>query len=85
MNAFASPLTLTGQHVRLEPLSATHHDALVEAVRDGSADLGLVTTAPVPDLRFEPYGHDRLCVVVPQRHTLKARAVRFEQLLAPRI
>ena len=55
---------------------------IVDAVREGVADLGLVTSAPVPDLRFEPYGHDRLCVVVPQRHTLKARAVRFEQLLA---
>lgn len=55
---------------------------IVDAVREGVADLGLVTSAPVPDLRFEPYGHDRLCVVVPQRHALKARSVRFEQLLA---
>lgn len=54
---------------------------IVEAVRDGSADLGLVTTAPVPDLRFEPYGQDRLCVVVAQQHPLKARVLRFEQLL----
>lgn len=35
MNAFAPPVTLTGAHVRLEPLRAEHHDALVEAVRDG--------------------------------------------------
>lgn len=55
---------------------------IVEAVREGVADLGIVTTAPVPDLRFEPYGHDRLCVVVSQRHALKARSVRFEALLA---
>lgn len=27
--------TLVGRHVRLEPLSAAHHDGLVEAARDG--------------------------------------------------
>ncbi len=54
---------------------------IVEAVREGVADIGIVTTAPVPDLRFEPYGHDRLCVVVSQRHPLKVRSVSFEALL----
>ena len=33
--AFVAPLTLTGRHVRLEPLTHAHHDALCEAVRDG--------------------------------------------------
>ena len=55
---------------------------IVDAVREGVADLGIVTTAPVPDLRFEPYGHDRLCVVVAQRHALKVRSVRFADVLA---
>jgi DNA-binding transcriptional LysR family regulator len=55
---------------------------IVDAVREGLADIGIVTTAPVPDLRFEPYGHDRLCVVVSQQHPLKARALSFEALLA---
>ncbi|OYU32059.1 MAG: N-acetyltransferase [Comamonadaceae bacterium PBBC2] len=49
MNAFASPLTLTGQHVRLEPLSATHHDALVEAVRDGQLWQRWYTAIPTPE------------------------------------
>ena len=49
MNAFASPLTLTGQHVRLEPLSATHHDALVEAVRDGQLWQRWYTAIPAPE------------------------------------
>jgi RimJ/RimL family protein N-acetyltransferase len=35
MTAFAPPVTLTGAHVRLEPLRAEHHEALVQAVRDG--------------------------------------------------
>ncbi len=29
------PITLRGQHARLEPLSHQHHDGLVEAVKDG--------------------------------------------------
>lgn len=29
------PVTLTGPHATLEPLALAHHDALVEAVRDG--------------------------------------------------
>jgi RimJ/RimL family protein N-acetyltransferase len=32
---FTEPVTLSGRHVLLEPLSHDHHDALVEAVRDG--------------------------------------------------
>jgi RimJ/RimL family protein N-acetyltransferase len=35
MTAFALPVTLTGAHVRLEPLRSEHHDAMVQAVRDG--------------------------------------------------
>lgn len=31
----APPVTLCGRHVRLEPLSGAHHDALCEAVSDG--------------------------------------------------
>ena len=30
-----APITLAGAHARLEPLSASHHDGLVEAVKDG--------------------------------------------------
>ncbi len=29
------PVTLRGEHARLEPLTHAHHDSLVEAVRDG--------------------------------------------------
>lgn len=35
MQDWLTPVTLSGSHVRLEPLSAEHHDALCEAVRDG--------------------------------------------------
>jgi len=33
--SLCQPVTLTGQHATLVPLAATHHDDLVEAVRDG--------------------------------------------------
>ena len=33
--AFIEPISLTGQHVALEPLSLEHEAALAEAVRDG--------------------------------------------------
>lgn len=49
MNAFSSPTTLLGQHVRLEPLSAQHHDALCEAVRDGELWRLWYTAIPAPE------------------------------------
>ena len=43
------PITLTGQHVVLEPLSRAHHDGLVEAVRDGELWKLWYTSVPAPD------------------------------------
>lgn len=43
-----SPVTLTGRLVRLEPLSADHHDGLVEATRDGQMWDRWYTSAPEP-------------------------------------
>jgi len=43
------PLTLRGAHAILEPLSHTHHDALVEAVRDGELWNLWYTLIPAPD------------------------------------
>jgi N-acetyltransferase len=49
MNAFTAPLTLTGQHVSLEPLSFDHHDRLVDAVRDGELWKLWYTSVPSPE------------------------------------
>ena len=49
MTAFAPPVTLTGVHVRLEPLRAEHHDALVQAVRDGELWQLWYTAIPTPE------------------------------------
>jgi RimJ/RimL family protein N-acetyltransferase len=46
---FFEPLTLTGRHVILEPLSEAHHDGLVEAARDGELWNLWYTSVPSPD------------------------------------
>lgn len=43
------PLTLSGSLVRLEPLSAEHHDGLVEAVQDGQMWDRWYTSVPRPE------------------------------------
>jgi RimJ/RimL family protein N-acetyltransferase len=48
MNPFTQPVTLTGRHATLEPLSPEHHDGLVEAVRDGELWKLWYTKVPSP-------------------------------------
>src|ERR1700756_5582793 len=43
------PVTLRGAHARLEPLSHEHHDALVEAVKDGELWKLWYTLVPKPE------------------------------------
>ena len=43
------PLTLVGQHVRLEPLTAAHGEALIEAAGDGELWKSTVTIVPTRD------------------------------------
>ena len=42
------PVTLEGHGVRLEPLAREHHDALVEAARDGELWNLWFTSVPAP-------------------------------------
>jgi N-acetyltransferase len=44
-----APLTLTGRHATLEPLSQTHHDDLVDAVKDGELWNLWYTLVPKPE------------------------------------
>ena len=46
---FAQPMTLQGSCVRLEPLAPSHHDALVEATRDGQLWKHWYTGVPSPE------------------------------------
>ena len=47
--AFIEPVTLTGRHVQLEPLAASHHDALVAAASDGALWKLWYTSVPAPE------------------------------------
>ena len=44
-----SPVTLEGQHVRLEPLSTTHEESLIAAASDGELWNSTVTIVPTRD------------------------------------
>jgi RimJ/RimL family protein N-acetyltransferase len=46
---FLDPITLTGTHVILEPLSPEHHDGLAEAARDGELWKLWYTSVPTPE------------------------------------
>jgi RimJ/RimL family protein N-acetyltransferase len=51
---FTDPVSLHGRHVSLQPLSYSHHDHLVEAVKDGELWTLWYTTIPAPEgLRAE--------------------------------
>jgi RimJ/RimL family protein N-acetyltransferase len=49
MSPWISPLTLSARHVQLAPLSHAHHDALVQAVRDGELWNHWYTAIPTPE------------------------------------
>jgi RimJ/RimL family protein N-acetyltransferase len=49
MTLTIAPVTLTGTHVVLEPLSHDHQNSLVDAVRDGELWKLWYTTVPSPD------------------------------------
>src|SRR5947209_8295162 len=54
LNPFTAPVTLTGTHAVLEPLSMSHHDGLVDAARDGELWKLWYTAIPEPDyMRLE--------------------------------
>ncbi len=47
--AFTEPITLTGVHATLEPLTVDHHDALVAAASDGELWKLWYTSVPRPE------------------------------------
>ncbi|WP_431265483.1 GNAT family N-acetyltransferase [Roseateles chitinivorans] len=48
-NPFTVPVSLTGPHARLEPLSPDHREALVDAVADGELWKLWYTSVPTPE------------------------------------
>ncbi len=49
MAALCTPITLSGQHVTLLPLSMAHHDDLLEATQDGALWTLWYTSVPSPE------------------------------------
>lgn len=49
MTGWPEPVTLTGTHVRLEPLAMDHHGGLCDAVRDGELHKLWYTSIPSPE------------------------------------
>jgi len=47
--AWIVPVTLSGSHAALVPLSAAHHDQLVEAAKDGELWKLWYTSVPSPE------------------------------------
>lgn len=67
-------------HIKIDVQELRSGD-IVEAIRKGDADVGVVTSQPVSDLRFESCGPDSLCLIVPADHRLRAKRISFAQLL----
>ena len=56
--------------------------AIVEAVRSGATDVGIVMEgADAPGLEVYDYRTDILCAVVPRKHPVRARKLAFAKLL----
>ena len=56
--------------------------AIVEAVRSGATDVGIVMEgAEAPGLELYDYRTDILCAVVPRKHPVRARKLAFAKLL----
>ena len=56
--------------------------AIVEAVRSGATDVGIVMEgADAPGLELYEYRTDILCAVVPRKHPLRVRSLAFAKLL----
>ncbi len=52
-NPFVAPVTLTGPHARLEPLSPQHLDGLIDAVQDGQLHQLWYTAVAAPERMAE--------------------------------
>jgi len=56
--------------------------AIADAVRDGSADVGIVMEGANPEgLKLHDYRTDVLCAVVPKKHPVRERRLAFAKLL----
>lgn len=67
-------------NIRVE-MSEARSAVIVEWVRQGIADVGIVTATPESSLKYTPYASDPLCAIVPLSHPWPHDHLRFEELL----
>lgn len=67
-------------NIRIE-VSEARSAVIVDWVRQGIADLGIVTALPEPSLKYTPYVSDPLCAIVPLAHAWPHTHLRFADLL----
>ncbi|WP_233342843.1 LysR family transcriptional regulator [Burkholderia cepacia] len=63
-------------------ISEVRSTDILQALREGRADIGVVTTQGATEgIRLAPYCRDRLSVVVPEDHVLRSESIEFASLL----
>lgn len=67
-------------NIRIE-MSEARSAVIVDWVRQGIADVGIVTAQPEPSLKYTPYVSDPLCAIVPLNHPWPNAHLRFADLL----
>lgn len=68
-------------HIRIEVRERRSAD-IPGYIREGGGDIGIVMEGAVVDgLSIREYKVDRLCVIVPEAHPLRARQIAFQDLL----
>ncbi|THU03686.1 LysR family transcriptional regulator [Lampropedia puyangensis] len=67
-------------NIRIEICEA-RSAVIVDWVRQGIADIGIVTATPEPGLKYTAYVNDPLCAIVPFHHPWPQPHIRFEDLL----
>lgn len=75
--------SFAGAHPAIKvSLEEERSGAIVEAIRSGSTDVGVVMEgAEAEGLELYGYRTDTLCAVVPRKHPLRVRAIGFSKLL----
>jgi len=85
------PLTLAGNHVRLEPLSFAHQDALLEAASDGQLWTLPYTIVPSKETVFEyignalkgqEQGHEQPFIIIDRQRNVIVGSTRYTEIVA---
>jgi len=85
------PLTLEGNHVRLEPLSFAHQDALLDAASDGELWTLPYTIVPSKEtiveyignaLQGQEQGHEQPFIIIDRQRNVIVGSTRYTEIVA---